>query len=288
MPTADALRRAKEERKKQTGKSGQMDALRERFTKHNDKIGKKLVKEFKSTGQLVTLDIADILDDNRFQIRSEQISDEDYQSLKQGIRKNGQLTPIFVRPKGDKYQMIAGFNRRRVCKELKIPVLAICKEVSDEEAYIIAEEENINRTEMSILDMCGHIKKLKEEFNLDYEAIAKRLNKSTRLIRLYEDIYNNPRLIKLIKTEIIKLKEAIKITQASESEQDRMLKQLEGINKKNVKTEKKKILAANSDPMRVNDRKKVFRISISGKFRDAQKTIEKLKEIIERLKKIDD
>ena len=286
MATADALRRAKEEKKKSGNKNGQIDALKERFTKHNDRIGKKLVKEFKTKGQLITVDVSDILDSTKFQIRAEQISDEDFHSLKQGIKENGQLTPVFLRPAGDKYELLAGFNRRRVCKELRIPVLAICKDVSDEQAYIIAEEENINRSEMSVLDMCSHIKTLKDTYKMDYDAIAKRLHKSTRLIRLYEDIYNNPRLLKLIKNEIIKLKEAIKITQASAEEQDRMLRQLEGVNKKNIKSEKKKIMAGTIEPITINEKKKKFKISLSGKFKDAEKTIEKLREIIERLKKL--
>jgi len=289
MATADALRRAKEEKKKSGNKNGQIDALKERFTKHNDRIGKKLVKEFKTKGQLITLNVSDILDSTKFQIRTEHVSEEEFSSLKEGVKENGQLTPAYVRPvAGGKYEIISGFHRYRACKELKIKLTAISKEVSDLEGFIIAEEENINRVSLSTVDMCYYIIKLKEEAGLDYEHIAKRLHKSTRIIRLYVDVYKNERLFKLIKGDKISLKEAIKITQKSPEAQETLLGQLEGLSKKNAKEGRKKILHEKKESITVNENKRTFKISLSGKFKDAEKTIEKLREIIERLKKIAD
>lgn len=289
MGTADDIRKAREDKKKAglNSKTGQIDAIKERFNKHSDKTGKQLIKEFKKSGSLTEINPSDILDSTKFQIRTEHVSEEDYQALKQGIKKNGQLTPAYFRPAPNgKFETISGFHRTRVCKELRRPVMAIVKDVSDEEAYIIAEEENINRIQMSTIDMCNYIKKLKEELNMDFEQIANRLNKSTRIVRQYVDVYGNERLIKLIKQDKLNFFEAIKISQAKEEDQDRIISQLEGLKKKNIKQEKKKILHGKLEVIKINDSKKTFKISVSGRFRDADKTIEVLREAIERLKKL--
>ena len=113
---------------------------------------------------------------------------------------------------------------------------------------------------MSTIDMCNYIKKLKEEQKMDFEQIANRLNKSTRIVRQYVDVYGNERLMKLIKQDKLNFFEAIKISQASEEKQEKIISQLEGINKKNIKQEKKKILHGKPEAIRINDSKKSFKI----------------------------
>jgi ParB/RepB/Spo0J family partition protein len=92
----------------------------------DDKKKIEITEDLKAAGQIVEIPVKDILDDTTFQIRTESISKEDFESLKSSIQKHGLKVPIFVRraPMVEgKYQVIAGFNRLRACKELNIKTI---------------------------------------------------------------------------------------------------------------------------------------------------------------------
>ena len=186
--------------------------------KHPD-VKKKIeiTEDLKAAGQIVEIPVKDILDDTTFQIRTESISKEDFESLKSSIQKHGLKVPIFVRlaPAVEgKYQVIAGFNRLRASKELNIKTIkAIFNNIKDEEAYVVSEIENLIRTQLSFFDMLCYIKKL-ETRGLSSKDIAERLDKHYRTINLYKQIGDNERLTNLVKegktnffgaTQLIKL-----------------------------------------------------------------------------------
>lgn len=67
----------------------------------------------------------------------------------ESIKEYGVLTPIIVRAKEDKYEIISGHRRKFACDRLgitKIP--AIIKELSDDEAIILMIDANIQREEI--------------------------------------------------------------------------------------------------------------------------------------------
>ena len=118
--------------------------MQERFKKHADKTGAKIIKEFKEAGEYRDIHITDILADQKFQIRTETLPREKFLELKESIKTKGQITPIFVRPKGKKYQIISGFNRVDVCRQLRMATIkAIVKDIDDKSADLISETENI-------------------------------------------------------------------------------------------------------------------------------------------------
>lgn len=74
------------------------------------------------------------------------------EELRQLIRAQGVNQPILVRPKGDRYEIIAGYRRVRVATDefgvsYEIPVLV--KEMTDEDAEVAAVTENTGRAAMS-------------------------------------------------------------------------------------------------------------------------------------------
>lgn len=76
------------------------------------------------------------------------------ESLAISIKKYGQQEPILVRPKHDvtsevEYEVIFGNRRWRACASLNIPVKAIIKSLTDQEAAISQKEENENREGIS-------------------------------------------------------------------------------------------------------------------------------------------
>lgn len=73
---------------------------------------------------------------------------EKREELKQSISEHGIQTPLMVRRKGQKYEIICGNNRKSVAEELDMKMLpCIIKEVDDYEASILAGIDNINRRE---------------------------------------------------------------------------------------------------------------------------------------------
>lgn len=130
-----------------------------------------------------------------FQMR-EDFSPENLQELADSIREKGVLEPILVRPRGDKFEIIAGERRVRAAKLAgmeKVPVLV--KEVGDREAMEIALIENLQREELTPLERARGYEMLIKKFNFTHEEIARRLGKSRasvtntlRLLRLPEEI----------------------------------------------------------------------------------------------------
>ena len=88
----------------------------------------------------------------------------DIDALATSISRSGQQEPILVREstkKGSvKYEIIFGNRRWRACQRLNIPVKAILKQISDQEAAIAQKEENDNRQDISDYTRAIYYKKL--------------------------------------------------------------------------------------------------------------------------------
>lgn len=83
------------------------------------------------------------------------------EELANSIKSAGQLEPILVRPIKDKqYQVIFGNRRWRACKLLKRNVLAIVKEISDQDAALVQKFENSERENISNHAMAKSYKRL--------------------------------------------------------------------------------------------------------------------------------
>lgn len=82
-------------------------------------------------------------------------SDElgDIESLAQSLKEHGQQEPILVRENKQntphRYEIIFGNRRWRAAHFAHISLLAICKNISDQQASLCQKEENENRKEIS-------------------------------------------------------------------------------------------------------------------------------------------
>lgn len=256
------------------------------FSKHEfktDMIKQKKVDEFIETGKLTELPLSSILDDNTFQIRAEEVSADKLAEMAESIKKQGQIFPAFARPKDGKFQLIAGFTRRRACQQAGVKLLkAIVKDVDDDTALIIAEVENMKRNELTFIDIYTHIKKLSEKF--DTKHISERLGKDIRTIQFYLQIGENERLVKLVQKGITTFKEAIKLIRLEEKELNKALTKLESLtDKKEIKEVTKKIT---SGPVYISKAKDKIKINLSGTFKNKEEIIASLKEALKTLEAI--
>lgn len=77
------------------------------------------------------------------------IDDDEMYELTESIRKNGLITPIIVRQKNERYELIAGHRRKHACESLGHTEIA-CHVVvaSDDEAIIMMVDSNCQRTKI--------------------------------------------------------------------------------------------------------------------------------------------
>jgi ParB/RepB/Spo0J family partition protein len=112
----------------------------------------------------------------------------DMQDLIDSIATDGQAIPILIRPvrgqhaEGITHEVYAGYRRWTACKELNIDVLAIIRDVDDQEAAIIQETENEDREQISPASRAFHYKTLLEQHIFPSEtalATSLHLHRST-------------------------------------------------------------------------------------------------------------
>lgn len=136
------------------------------------------------------------LEPNPFQPRRI-ISDASIDELASSIRAHGVLQPLLVRPKGDgKYQIVAGERRWRAAMRAgvqRVPIRIV--EMDDRAMREVALVENIQREDLSPLDVAEGINELIQQFSATHEAIADRLGWSRsavtnklRLLQLPESV----------------------------------------------------------------------------------------------------
>jgi len=118
------------------------------------------------------------------------------EELAQSIRANGVVQPLLIRPKGDRFELIAGERRWRAAQLAgltKIP--AVLRDVSDDKILELALIENIQREDLNPIEEALAYKKLIETLGLTQETVAERVGRDRsyitnylRLLRLPDDI----------------------------------------------------------------------------------------------------
>jgi ParB family chromosome partitioning protein len=103
----------------------------------------------------------------------------DLSELIASVREKGVLEPILVRPRGSRFQIIAGERRYRAAMEAGLGEMpCIVRETSDSETMEIALIENLQRKDLSAFEEADGLKMLAESYGYTHEAMAERLGKS--------------------------------------------------------------------------------------------------------------
>ena len=127
--------------------------------------------------------LASEIQSNRHQPRKF-FAEKPLQELAASIKEHGILQPlVVVRAPAGGYEWIAGERRLRAAKIAgltKVPV--IVREASDLAKLELALIENIQRSDLNLIESAEAYQKLNDEFGLTHEAIAKRMGKSRPVI----------------------------------------------------------------------------------------------------------
>ncbi len=106
-------------------------------------------------------------------------SPEPLAELIQSVKERGVLQPLLVRKVADYYELIAGERRLRAAQEANLAeVPAEILDVGDQEALEIALVENLQRSDLNLIEEAEGYRLLAERFNLTQEQIAERVGKA--------------------------------------------------------------------------------------------------------------
>jgi len=158
-----------------TRKSGLPESVGMRHDTHFVELISK-----KSSGPLVRLIPLDKIEPNPHQPRSELGSIEE---LMASIRSKGVLEPIIVRPRGEKYEIIAGERRYVASKNVGLKEIpAIEMSVSDSEALEISLIENLQRKDLDIFEEADGLNALIDLYEYSHAQISEKIGKARSTI----------------------------------------------------------------------------------------------------------
>lgn len=163
---------------------------------------------------------------------------EDMKQLSESIEKNGILTPVVLRPKGSRYEMISGHRRKFVALQSGIEVLpAIIRELTDAEATILMVDTNIYREDVLPSEKAKAYKMRLEAMKhqgrttsaplgqklYSVEELAQNVGESKTQVQRYIALNSLiPELLEQVDQGNMKLRPAVEISRLTQEEQSNL------------------------------------------------------------------
>jgi ParB family chromosome partitioning protein len=125
----------------------------------------------------------DLIDPNPDQVRTV-FDPDDLDGLTASILEVGVLQPIVVRRAGERYQLVMGERRWRAARQAGLNTIpALVRDVGDSAMRTEALLENLQREQLSPMELAGAYQALLEELSCSSEELAKRLGVSYQQVR---------------------------------------------------------------------------------------------------------
>jgi len=101
------------------------------------------------------------------------------QELAMSIRSQGIIQPLVVRPKGERFELIAGERRWRAAVKAGLnTVPVVVRQASDRDALQLALIENLQREDLNPIEEATGYRRLQDEFTWSQEEVAEKVGKS--------------------------------------------------------------------------------------------------------------
>jgi len=141
-----------------------------------------------------------LIDTNTNQPRKE-FDEEKLRELSESIARHGVVQPIILKPRGDRYIIVAGERRYRAARLAGLTrVPAIVKDMDEAQVMEVALIENLQRQDLNPIEEAAGIRFLMQQHDLTQEEVAERLSKSRpaianslRLLNLPEKVQEHIR-----------------------------------------------------------------------------------------------
>lgn len=120
-------------------------------------------------------------------------NDDQLSEMAQSIKEHGIVQPLVVVKDGEKYQLIAGERRLRAAKLLGLATVpAIVRSFSQQEQLEVAVIENIQRSELNLLELATAYATLNDQFSLTIDQVAQRVGKAPSTVGNIMRLLNLP------------------------------------------------------------------------------------------------
>ena len=107
----------------------------------------------------------------------------DLAELKASIAEKGIIEPLIVRPRGERYGIIAGERRYQAAVQLGLTELPVVVRPADESETIeLALIENLQRKDLTAFEEAEALQALVDRFEYTHEQLARRLGRSRTAI----------------------------------------------------------------------------------------------------------
>ena len=121
------------------------------------------------------------------------IDPEYIKELAASIADLGLLNPILLVPRGDRFEIVAGDCRYQAFVALgRTEIPAFIQEISAETVSISRATENLQRKDLSIIEEARIYKALHNDYNMSWDAIAKRTGKTPGNVKRRYDLLKLP------------------------------------------------------------------------------------------------
>ena len=187
----------------------------------------------------------DLLIPNPYQPRK-QFNDNSLKELALSIKEYGILNPILVRPKGDKYEIIAGERRTKAAKLLSLTEIpAIVRNINDEKMAEIALIENLQRENITPIEEAMTYQTILKNTNKTEKELSEMIGKSQPFIANKLRLLNLPEFVKnaLINKKISERHARSLLTEKNEKKQHYLLEKV--INEKLTVKELEQLIKEN-------------------------------------------
>ncbi|MBS92022.1 MAG: hypothetical protein CMM95_03105, partial [Rickettsiales bacterium] len=180
------------------GKSIQRPSLNRSSNKKNEGKSHNFDFKAKDSSTQSTLPIQNLVS-GKFQPRKN-FDLAELEELAESIRANGILQPILVRPmtnKASSFEIIAGERRWRASQIAKLhEVPVIIREFDDETALGVAMIENLQRSDLNLMEEAEGYRTLMNTFQYTQEKLSSQLGKSRSHIANVLRLLSLPKFVK--------------------------------------------------------------------------------------------
>ena len=120
----------------------------------------------------------DLIDEPEIAMRTE-IDRDGLWELADNIKQNGLINPITVRPKGTRYEVVAGHRRLSACRIVgKLLIACVVRELDDGKVFEVMASENLERQDVNIVDEAIFILEYMNKTQKTISEVAKSLRRS--------------------------------------------------------------------------------------------------------------
>jgi len=122
-----------------------------------------------------------------------EIDSVEIESLAENIREVGLLQPILVRPKGERFEVVAGHRRYLAHKLLELTsIQCSIRELNDIHCAVARASENLGRVDLSPIEEAAIYADLRDQHGLTIDEIGRRMAKSPGIVKRRLDLLKMP------------------------------------------------------------------------------------------------